>query len=432
MIKVVASIVLLFLFLGCSTTTAMNSEKSLVGVKVFENEDALILYALRAEQLRDFSSSSKIFNILYEKSNKKEYLYHSLQNKLNMNSSQAVIDKVDEITNESLDDYFLIRIKIVALIQQNRLEEAKNLALRLVDKSDAVDDYLLVSEIYVKQEKFNTAAKYLESAYTQDYNEKILDKMSIVLYVNLQRKKDAIAQLETHSRVYGCSELICKRLLGFYSNDNNINGLLSTYIRLYKINSSKEVARKIVQLYAYKKEYIKLMTFLENSKSDDKTLLQLYVTTKNYVKAYPLADKLYSKTGEIEYLGQSAIYEYENNIKENDKEVLDRVLKKLKDVVKVNANPLYLNYYGYILIDHDIDIKKGMEYVNKALKVEPNSPYYLDSLAWAYYKLGNCKKARDIIEKVSKLEGGDVEEVIEHIKAIKKCKNKNNKGKDKK
>lgn len=424
MIKTVAFIILLFLFGGCSNI-APHPKKSLAGVKVFENEDALIMYALRAEQLRDYASAAKIFNTLYEKSNKKEYLYNSLQSKLNMYDSQSVIDKVDEITKGSLDDYYLVRIKIIALLQQERLEEAKNLALKLVDKSDAVDDYLLVSDIYVKQGKFNTAAKYLERAYTQDYNEKILDKLSIVLYVNLQRKKDAIAQLETHSRVYGCSELICNRLLGFYSNDNNIDGLLSTYLRLYKINSSKEIARKIVQLYAYKKEYIKLMTFLENSKSDDDTLLQLYVTTQNYIKAYPLADKLYAKTGDIEYLGKSAIYEYESSPNRDDKELLDRVVDKLSRVVKEYPNPLYLNYYGYILIDHGIDVKEGMKYVNKALESEPDSPYYLDSLAWGYYKLGNCKKASEIINRVSKMEGGDVAEVQEHVKAINKCKTKN-------
>lgn len=428
MIKIAVFIIALLLFGGCSSTAA-HPKKSLVGVKVFENEDALIMYALRAEQLRDYASSAKIFNTLYERSNKKNYLYRSLQSMLSEYDSQGVIDRVDEITKGSFEDHFLIRIKIVALLQQNRLEDAKNLALKLVERSKDVDDYLLVSDIYVKQKKFNTAAKYLESAYTQDYNEKILDKMAIVLYVNLQRKKDAIAQLETHSRVYGCSELICKRLLGFYSDENNIDGLLSTYLRLYKIDASKDVARKIVQIYAFKKEYIKLMNFLEESKSDDDTLLRLYINAKDYKKASSLANKLYAKNGDIEYLGQSAIYEYESNPNRDDKELLNSVIKKFKEVVKQSDSPLYLNYYGYILIDHEIDIKKGMEYVKKALTEEPDSPYYLDSLAWGYYKLGECEKAGKIIERVSKMEGGDVAEVKEHVKAIDQCKIKGKKGK---
>ena len=82
---------------------------------------------------------------------------------------------------------------------------------------------------------------------------------------------------------------------------------------------------------------------------------------------------------------------------------------------------LYLNYLGYILIDHNIDVKKGMDYVKKALKNEPNSAYYLDSLAWGYYKLGNCKRADAIMQKVVALGEGDQPEVKEHIEMIKKC-----------
>ena len=422
MFKIAVFAFVSLLFSGCVSMSSAQPEKSVAAVKVFEQEDALILYALRAEEVGDYSSSAVIFNTLYEKSDKKEYLYRSLQSTLTAQKSQEAIDRVDALTQGSLDDFVLVRIKIIALVQQEKLDEAKELALRLVEKSEFVDDYLLVNEIYIKQGKFNTAAKYLESAYRKDYNEKILDQLSIVLYVNLQRQKDAIALLETHTRVYGCSEQICGRLLGFYSDRNNIDGVLSTYLRLYKINSSQEIAKKIVQIYSYKKEYIKLMDFLEQSKSDDETLLQIYASTKNYAKAFPLADKLYSKTGEIHYLGESAIYQYEASADKNNKEMLDEVVKKFNEVIKQDNSPLYLNYFGYILIEHDIDLKWGMVYVNRALKSEPDSPYYLDSLAWGYYKLGDCAKAGRLMKRVvKKLEGGDVEEVEQHLKAINKC-----------
>jgi len=65
------------------------------------------------------------------------------------------------------------------------------------------------------------------------------------------------------------------------------------------------------------------------------------------------------------------------------------------------------------------------------LKIEPKSAFYLDSLAWGYYKLGNCKEAYKIIKKVTKLEGGDDKEVVSHFKKIKKCMKKH-KGKNKK
>ncbi len=428
--KIFINILLVLLslfFVSCTTPKPdLNSLKS--NKKAFEQEDTYILFALRAEQLHENKAASSMFNTLYEKSHKKEYLYRSLENDLIAKDYNEVIRIVDDISQGSFDDFILIRVKVIALMELYKLDEAKILATQLVEKSNAVNDYLLVSDVYIKRQEYDTALKYLESAYIQDYNEKILDKMSIILYVNLQRKKDAIAQLETHTRVHGCSRMICHRLIGFYSNENNVEGLLSVYLRLYSVDKSEKIAEKIIQIYSYKKEYIKLMNFLEESKSDDKALFELYSFTKNYDKAYHLADELYAKSGDMNYLGQSAIYEYESAKDKNDKKLLQSVVSKLEKVVKVDTNPLYLNYLGYVLIDHDIDVKKGIRYIKKVLLVKPNSSFYLDSLAWGYYKLGECKKAKKILDRVVTLEGGDDPEVKKHVQVVEKCL-KNTKGK---
>lgn len=429
MIKIILSLSLALLFSGCFVKFADAEVKP--NEKVFEQEDALILFALRAEELKQHDAASSIFNTLYEKSNKKEYLYESLQNDLFAQKYERAVQRVDAEIGEKLEDFKLVRIKIIALINDEKLQEARALALALVEKSKEVDDYLLVSEIYVKQKKFDTAVKYLESAYTKDYNEKILDKISIILYVNLQRNKDAIAQLETHARVHGCSRIICTRLIGFYSNENNVDGLLSIYLRFYELEKNDEIAKKIVQIYAYQKDFLKLMSFLQDSGVDDDLLLQVYINSKNYPDAALLAKKLYEERGDSNYLAQSAIFEYEGYKDKNSKEMLSSVIAKLKKAVAGDKKALYLNYLGYLLIDHSINIKEGMNYVREALKIEPNSAYYLDSLAWGYYKLGDCAKAYKVISRVVKLEGGDDIEVVKHLKAIKKCKEKQEKGKKK-
>lgn len=414
-------LLLLFLFSGCSISTKpqLPSNK-----KVFEQEDKLILLALRAEELKNYTIASDLFNTLYKKSSKKEYLYRSLKNDLSAKQYEKVIKRVDEITLGKFNDFNLIRIKIVALINLNELELAKTISILLVQESGEVNDYIMVSEIYVKLQKYDTALKYLESAYAKDYNEKVLDRLSVILYVNLDRKKEAIAQLESHSLIHKCSKLICNRLLSFYSDKNDIDGLLSTYLRLYKIEKDEKIAQKIIQIYGYKKDYIKLMTFLENSSSDDKLLLQLYIQAKNYEKATLIANKLYEDTAEIDYLGQNAIFTYESAKDKNDVKMQNKVINKLKRVIQVDDNALYLNYLGYLLIDHEIDVKLGIEYIEKALEQQPNSTYYLDSKAWGYYKLGECLKAHKLILEVMKLEGGDEPEVLKHYEKIKKCRKK--------
>jgi len=407
------------LFGGCLSMAP--SQKISASKKVFEGEDRLILFALRSEQLQDYNASSYIFEALYLKSFKKEYLYRSLQNDLFSRQYKKVITRVDSISGGSFDDFKLVRIKILALINLGRIEEAKTLAIMLVERSQEVDDYILISDIYVKLLKYDTALKYLEGAYTKDFNEKILDKISVILYVNLDRKKDAIAQLETHASVHGCSSTICNRLLSIYSNENNIEALLRVYLKLYALNKDTKIAKKIVQIYGYTKNYIKLIDFLQRTQTDDKLLLQMYMQIKNYKKAAPLAQKLYDDTSEIFYLGQSAIFEYESSENKNDPKMHQLVIEKLKNVVSIEPIALYYNYLGYIMIDHSIDVKGGMGYIEKALEEEPNSAYYLDSKAWGYYKLGECKKALKLINKVIKLEGGQEKEVQDHYRLIKKC-----------
>ena len=80
-----------------------------------------------------------------------------------------------------------------------------------------------------------------------------------------------------------------------------------------------------------------------------------------------------------------------------------------------------MNYLGYILIDHGIDLNNGIKYVDMALKLEPTSIYYLDSKAWGYYKLGKCEKAKKIIDKVIKLDNSNNTEVKSHFNSITKC-----------
>jgi len=431
MFKIIFFILLIIITTSCSLSEIKPENKN---AKVFAQEDAYILFALRAEQLQAYKNAAEIFTELYQKSEKKEYLYRSIENELLLKENEKLIQRIDNNLLEDNYDAQLIRFKIIALIGLNRLDEARDLSVDLAAKTKEENDYLLTSDVYIKRQEFDLAVKYLESAYALNHSEKILDKMSIILYVNLSRKKEAIAHLETHSRMLGCSRLICLRLIAIYSNENNIDGLLSTSLRLYEVDKSPELAAKISQYYSYKRDYLHLMIFLEKFHSDDNLLLQLYSSSKDYKKAKLLADKLYEESSDINYLGQSTLFEYEGAKDKSSKTLLESVVSKFEKVITLDPQPMYLNYLGYILIDHSIDIKQGMRYIDKVLKLQPNSAYYLDSKAWGYYKLGRCKEAKEIMNHIVKLEGGKDAEVRGHLKMIDQCleKKKKNKGENRK
>jgi len=415
------SICFILLFSGCSS----HEQKPLSNMKSFEDEDRLAIFALYAKSKGDANSTIALFELLYEKSDKKEYRNEEIMTMIQSSQHERALERIafykKELNDENEVDVALERYKIAATMELKRYEEAKELALSLVEHTKAAQEYQQVAAIYMIQGRYEFALKYLQGAYSINYNEKILDKMAIILYVNLNRKAEAISYIETHIRLHGCSETICLRLASFYSEVNNLDGMLRIYLRLYDNTKKEKYARTIIKLYNYKKDAISLIRFLEKSGSDDPLLLQMYINTRNYSRVVTLGKKLYKKEGDPYYLGQSAIFEYEGAKDKNNPKIIDSVMKKLKTVIDESDEPVYLNYLGYLLIDHDIDVKGGMAYVNRALKKEKDSPFYLDSLAWGYYKQGKCKKALKLIKKVQKSLGKEDSEVASHVKAIKQC-----------
>jgi len=198
-----------------------------------------------------------------------------------------------------------------------------------------------------------------------------------------------------------------------------VQGLIATYKKLYKEEQSEEIAKKIVELMLYIKDVKGATTFLEKTGFNQDMLLQIYATQKKFKEAYTLAEKLYDESKNLDYLGKMAIYEYELNKTNLAPETLQSISRKFDEVTSLLKDSVYLNYYGYLLIDHDIDVSKGIALVQEALKLEPNSPYYLDSLAWGLYKQGQCDEAYNIMKYFG--EHVMEEEVIAHIEAIKKC-----------
>ncbi|MDB5493368.1 MAG: hypothetical protein JWP86_705 [Phenylobacterium sp.] len=71
--------------------------------------------------------------------------------------------------------------------------------------------------------------------------------------------------------------------------------------------------------------------------------------------------------------------------------------------------PELLNYLGYSWIDRGEHLKDAMAMVEKAVASDPRSGAMVDSLGWAYYRLGDYKKAVEKLEEAVELEAGDPE-----------------------
>ncbi|MHA1134841.1 MAG: tetratricopeptide repeat protein, partial [Alphaproteobacteria bacterium] len=68
---------------------------------------------------------------------------------------------------------------------------------------------------------------------------------------------------------------------------------------------------------------------------------------------------------------------------------------------------LILNYLGYSWVDQGLNLEQAMDYIRKAVKLKPDDGYYVDSLGWAYYRLGNMPEAVEKLERAVELRPDD-------------------------
>ncbi len=66
-----------------------------------------------------------------------------------------------------------------------------------------------------------------------------------------------------------------------------------------------------------------------------------------------------------------------------------------------------LNYLGYTWVDQNQNLKTAMDYIRKAVKLKPDDGYYVDSLGWAYYRVGNLQSAVEQLERAVELKPDD-------------------------
>ncbi|WP_284391628.1 tetratricopeptide repeat protein [Devosia yakushimensis] len=85
------------------------------------------------------------------------------------------------------------------------------------------------------------------------------------------------------------------------------------------------------------------------------------------------------------------------------------------EALKLNPDqPQVLNYLGYSWIDQDMNLEPALEMIEKAVKAVPQDGYIVDSLGWAFYKLGRLDEAVATLEQAVLLRPNDAE-INDHL-----------------
>jgi tetratricopeptide (TPR) repeat protein len=66
-----------------------------------------------------------------------------------------------------------------------------------------------------------------------------------------------------------------------------------------------------------------------------------------------------------------------------------------------------MNSLSYLLADHGLKLPEAIDLAQRAVKIEPGNPAYLDTLGWALFKQGRTEEAAEPLARAANILTGN-------------------------
>ena len=145
----------------------------------------------------------------------------------------------------------------------------------------------------------------------------------------------------------------------------------------------------------------------------EKSLADMYQRAERYAQAEPIYTALIERLEKSDRADWNLFFS-----RGMVRERMDKWQEAEADLLRAkelsNNNAYVLNYLGYSWIDHGINLHEGLDIIEQAVEKQPRNGFFVDSLGWALYRLGDFVAAVRLLEKASELEPLDAE-IIDHL-----------------
>lgn len=434
-----------------------NSEEAVTTLAILYTDEGDTAHALQVlSAVPDAARSAKLYSALgatYEQ--RKEYKSaidaYKKAIMLDRDNLDAIRGLAENLLNDGQSDAALEQYKVIAdanpedaqtylrIAEIYRRQGKYDQALENLKKADSmVPDSLEVSyniaAVYEAQGRYDEAAKLLQDLV------KKTEKSTETSYSQADRNNRAIF-IERLATVYreqesyqAAVDTFRKMLtLGDENARTGYQNIIDTYREAKQWPQATAAAREAVQkmpndrdlrmvLAAQladtgdpEKPLADVRSMLKGAPEDREVYVRLaimYTRLKRWSEAEQAlakAEQMATKPEEKEY-----VYFLRGDTYQRQKKYEEAEAEFRKVLAFTPQSAATLNYLGYMNADRGVKLDESLNYIKQALTLEPNSGAYLDSLGWAYFKLGKYDLAEENLTKASARMGSDPT-VQEHL-----------------
>jgi tetratricopeptide (TPR) repeat protein len=155
---------------------------------------------------------------------------------------------------------------------------------------------------------------------------------------------------------------------------------------------------------------------LLNGKPEDREIYITLAQMNTRLKRWSDAEEALNKAESLSTTAEDKEYVYflRGSTYEREKKY-DEAEAEFKKVLSIHPqSAVVLNYLGYMNADRGVRLDESLNYIKQAVNLDPANGAYLDSLGWAYFRLGKYDLAEENLTRASSHMGKDPT-VQEHL-----------------
>ena len=165
---------------------------------------------------------------------------------------------------------------------------------------------------------------------------------------------------------------------------------------LDSLGKSDEAIKRLVDITATRKRDVDALS----------SLAGLQRAAKKYAEAAATYDRAIAAVG-IPQRDNWTLFYFRGICYERDKQWPKAEADFKKAVELYPDQPLVLNYLGYSWVDQGANLEEAFKMLRRAVELQPNDGYIVDSLGWAHFKLGQYDDAAKTLERAIFLKPAD-------------------------